>query len=214
AVSMAVDREALLDFAGNASALLDAGFDFTTLTRWNNIPEPCAFGPRFWLDPQSEAMGPSAAYFQYSPDEARKLFEAVGVGQQPIPYMYTDRYGDVFTKVVEATGGMLTEAGLVVDQQFQDYNSVYITNTFVGDFHGVVYGLESQLTPGGYAERFFGQDPANPGRVHEPEMEELLVAQRTELDPDARTEILYDMQRRQGEQMYYVPAQSTSSTQW
>src|SRR5690606_12515027 len=96
----------------------------------------------------------------------------------------------------------------------QDYNSVYITNTFVGDFHGLVYGLESQLTPGGYAERFFGQDPANHGRVHEPEMEELLVAQRTELDPDARTEILYDMQRRQGEQMYYVPAQSTSSTQW
>ncbi|MQA01052.1 MAG: hypothetical protein GEU80_17340 [Dehalococcoidia bacterium] len=213
-VSMSVDRAALLDFAGNASRLLDAGFDFTTLTRWNNIPEPCAFGPRFWLDPQSEGQGPSSTYFQYNPDEARKMYEAVGVGQQPIPYMYTDRYGDVFTKVVEATGGMLTDAGLVVEQQFQDYNSVYITNTFVGNFHGVVYGLESQLTPGGYAERFFGQDPANHGRVHEPEMEEMLVAQRTELDPDARTEILYNMQRRQGEMMYYIPAQSTSSTQW
>src|SRR5690606_582238 len=95
----------------------------------------------------------------------------------------------------------------------QDYNSVYITNTFVGDFHGLVYGLESQLTPGGYAERFFGQDPANHGRVHDPEMEELLVAQRTELDPDARTESLSDMQRRQGAKMYHVPAQSTSTSQ-
>jgi ABC-type transport system substrate-binding protein len=109
---------------------------------------------------------------------------------------------------------MLADAGLPLQTEVQDYNSKYITHTFLGDFQGIAYGLESTLTPGGYAQRFFGDDKANHGGVHEPEMEALLKKQAVEMDPEARTQIFYDMARAQAKQMYYVPAQSTSTTQW
>jgi peptide/nickel transport system substrate-binding protein len=213
AASMAIDRAGLLDLAGNATELIDAGFESPTLTRWNNIPEPSAFGPRFWLDPQSAEQGETAQFFQYNPAEAKKLLDAVGdIGT--IPYQYTNRYGSTFVALAEAAGNFLADAGFTVDTSVQDYSSLYITNTFRGDFQGIAYGLESTLTPGGYAERFFGEDALNHGQVHEPEMEELLVAQSHELDAEARTQIFYDMARKNAESMYYAPAQSSSTTSW
>ncbi len=214
AASMAIDRDGLLDLAGNAKALRAAGFDSPILVRWNNIPEPCAFGPRYWLDPSQASNGDFTKYFKHNPDEAKKLLQAAGVTDTAMPYQYTNRYGDTFVSLAEAAGNMLTEAGFKLTPEVQDYNSKYITHTFLGDFQGIVYGLESTLTPGGYAQRLFSKDPANHGRVLEPEMEDLVKKQAVELDPQARTQIFYDMQRKQGDQMYYVPAQSSSTTTW
>jgi hypothetical protein len=45
-------------------------------------------------------------------------------------------------------------------------------------------------------------------------MEELVLSQSRELDEDARREILYEMARRNAESMYYIPAQSSSTTTW
>lgn len=213
-VSMAVDRDGLLNLAANSKTLLEAGFDSPILTRWNNIPEPCAFGPKYWLDPKAPGMGAEAAYFHHNPAEAKKMFDAIGVGNASIPYQYTTRYSATFVLIAQAAGNMLAEAGLNLAIEEQDYNSKYITHTFLGDFQGLAYGLESTLTPGGYAERLFGVDKANHGQVHEPEMEELVTAQGRELDIEARTEIFYEMARRNAKGMYYSPAQSTSTTQW
>lgn len=214
AISMLLDRDGLLDFAANSKELLAAGFDSPILTRWNNIPEPCAFGPTYWLDPTSEGQGDTAKFFQHNVAEAKKLLDAMGYAGEEIKYQYTNRYSDVFVTLAEAAGNMLSEGGVKLATEVQDYSAVYITNTFKGDFQGIAYGLESTLTPGGYAERLFGQDSSNHGRVHEAEMEELVQAQGREMDPDARTQIFYDMARKQAEQMYYIPAQSSSTTQW
>jgi peptide/nickel transport system substrate-binding protein len=213
AASMAIDRDGLLDLAGNATELLAAGFESTTLTRWNNIPQPSAFGPRFWLDPRSAGQGDTAKYFEYNPGESKKILDAIG-DDSKVTYQYTNRYSDTFLSLAEAAGNLLVEAGFNIETEVQDYSSKYITNTFRGDFQGMAYGLESTLTPGGYAERFFGADSANHGRVHEPEMDELLLAQSRELDEEARTEIFYEMARRNAESMYYIPAQSSSTTSW
>ncbi|MDA0350824.1 MAG: ABC transporter substrate-binding protein [Chloroflexi bacterium] len=213
ATSMAIDRGGLLDLAGNATELIAAGFDSPTLTRWNNIPQPSAFGPRFWLDPRSPAQGDTGKFFEYNPAEAKKLLDAIGEIPS-VPYAYTNRYGSTFLGLAEAAGNFLTQAGFNIETDVQDYSSLYITNTFLGEFQGIAYGLESTLTPGGYAERFFGTDGANHGRVHEPEMEELVLSQSRELDAEARTEIFYEMARRNAESMYYVPAQSSSTTSW
>jgi peptide/nickel transport system substrate-binding protein len=213
-VSMSIDRDGLLELAAYSKELKAAGFDSPILSRWNNIPEPCAFGAKYWLDPTSTDMGDAAKYFKHDPAEAKKMFDAVGVGSTPVPYQYTNLYGPAFVSVAEASGNMMTTAGLPLQTEVQDYNSKYITHTFLGDFQGIAYGLESTLTPGGYAYRFFGQDPANHGRVHEPEMEALLQKQSVEMDPTARTKIFYDMARAQAAQMYYVPAQSTSTASW
>ncbi|MPZ98438.1 MAG: hypothetical protein GEU80_03710 [Dehalococcoidia bacterium] len=211
AVSMTLDRDGLNELAGNVSQLREAGLDASD--RWNNI-QPASFGSRFWLDPKSEGQGPSSQYFQYNPEEARELFDAIGLPPGAVPYLYTSRYGTTFQSVAEAQGNMLTDGGLNVQTQVQDYSSQYITQTFLGNFSGIVYGLESSLTPGAYVERLFGEDSANHGRVRDEEITRLHEQQRVELDEEARREQIYQIQRRNGEMMFYAPAQSSSVSGW
>src|SRR5690606_34131746 len=75
AVSMSLDRAGLAALGTNRDGLLEVGLE--PHVEWNNIV-PAAFGDRWWLDPLGEEHGPSAAYFEYQPEEARKLIEAVG----------------------------------------------------------------------------------------------------------------------------------------
>jgi peptide/nickel transport system substrate-binding protein len=208
AVSMSLDRGILNELAGNTSVLREAGLEATD--RWNNA-QPATFGPRYWLDPQSAAQGESAAYFQFNQEEAHKLYDAMGVGADTYPYQYTGRYGSAFVRLAEAQGQMLAEGGLQMAHEEQDYAAKYITQTFLGNFHGIVYGLESSLTPGAYVERLFGADPANHARISDPTITALHEKQRVELDPEQRTAYLYDIQRRNADQMFYVPTQSSSN---
>lgn len=211
AVSMSLDRNVLNEYAGNVTAIKQAGLDPFEL--WNNV-QPASFGKRYWLDPQSPEHGASGAFFQYNPEEAKRLWDAVGIDNTPIKYQYTERYGATFLGLAEAQAGMITEAGLPLRLEQQDYNSIYITQTFLGNFTGIVYGLESLLPPGGYVERLFGDDPANHGKVHDPVIDDLAAKQAVELNEEQRTEYLYDIQRRNGEMMFYVPTQSSATAGW
>jgi len=209
AVSMSLDRPGLNELAANTTALREAGLDASD--RWNNAL-PATLGPIFWLDPRSADQGPSSAFFEFNPEEARSLLDAVGVGNEQIKYQFTNnRYGAAFSRLAEAQGQMLADIGLNVAFEQQDYNAQYITQTFVGNFQGIVYGLESSLTPGGYVERLFGDDPANHGRVHDAELADLVDKQAVELDQEQRTAFMYDIQRRNAEMMFYVPTQSSAA---
>ncbi|MCK9486043.1 MAG: ABC transporter substrate-binding protein [Dehalococcoidia bacterium] len=207
AISMMLDRYALNELAGNTTALRAAGLDASS--RWNSA-QPGSFGPRFWLDPQSPEQGESARFFEYNPEEARRLLDAVGLPSEPLPYEYTNGYSAVFQRMGEAHGGYLADGGLRLDPRTSDYSSHYITQTFLGNFHGILYGIESTLTPSGYVERLFGDDPANHGRVHDPVITDLHQKQQTELDPEARTQHFYDIQRRNAEEMFYVPTEHSN----
>ncbi|MCK9486041.1 MAG: ABC transporter substrate-binding protein [Dehalococcoidia bacterium] len=211
ALSMSLDRNVLNEYAGNVTAIKQAGL--VPFELWNNV-QPASFGKRYWLDPQSPEHGPSGAFFQHNPEEAKRLWDAVGVDSTPIKYQYTERYGATFLGLAEAQAGMITEAGLPLRLEQQDYNSIYITQTFLGQFTGIVYGLETLLPPGGYVERLFGDDPANHGKVHDPVIDDLAAKQAVELDEAQRTEYLYDIQRRNGEMMFYVPTQSSATAGW
>ncbi|MDA1147815.1 MAG: ABC transporter substrate-binding protein, partial [Chloroflexi bacterium] len=90
AVSMSLDRDGLTDLGYNTFALSDAGLPAST--SWNNII-PAGWGDRWWLDPQSPDHGDSGKWFNYSPEEAKKLLAAMGVEDgYAIPYIYTNRY--------------------------------------------------------------------------------------------------------------------------
>src|SRR5690606_14547282 len=107
-------------------------------TGWNNQVS-VGMGQRWWLDPQSAEQGESAAYFEYNPEEAHKLLDALGVLDGPkIPFLYTDnRYGATFGSAAQAINGYLAEAGFPLDVQVQDYSSIFITQTWQGNFTGV-----------------------------------------------------------------------------
>ncbi len=102
-----------------------------------------------------------------------------------------------------------------METETQDYNSVYITQTFRGNFDGMTLGVSTPFgDPSAYIDRFFGDDPANHGRVHDPEITELHNKQRVELDEDTRRGYVHDVQRRNGEMMWYVPVQPSGGAVW
>ncbi|MQA00988.1 MAG: hypothetical protein GEU80_17015 [Dehalococcoidia bacterium] len=214
AVSMGVDRQGQMEFGFNLEAIKEVGLDYPI--RWNNVPVPASFGPRFWVDPQSEEQGPSADFFQYNPDEARKLLEAVGYDGASFKYQYTDnRYGPGFSNLAVVIYNWLTEIGLNMETETQDYNSKYITQTFLGEFNGITLGVSTPFPEASaYIDRFFGPGSTNHGRVHDTRMTELYNLQRQELDVEARREYFADAQRHNGENMFYVPVQPSGGAVW
>ncbi|MDA1003261.1 MAG: ABC transporter substrate-binding protein [Chloroflexi bacterium] len=213
AVSYAIDREALFDLQYNLKELTDAGFAMSP--DWNNIIAR-AYGPKAWLDPKSAAQGPSAKFFEYNPEEAKKLLAAVGNTDEPFAYQYVaNAYGTTFLTYAEATFNWLSEVGLKPVTDAQDYSSKYITNTFVGNFHGLAYGLQTPFPePGSWVNRMFGDDPANNSRVNDPAINELNEKSKVELDPAARTEMFYEIQRISDSAMYYVPTPGNGGSTW
>jgi peptide/nickel transport system substrate-binding protein len=210
-ISMAIDRDAYLDLQYNVTALKQAGLDVST--SWNNLL-PDGFGTRFWLDPKSADQGPSGQYFNFNVAEAKKLFAAVGGSDQPFKFQYTGNgYGSVWVHYAEAIGNWLTDAGLKPQTETQDYSSKYITHTFRGDFTGMTFGIETPFPEAGsYIDRMFGNDPANHGKISDPDIDVQNAKQKVELDPKQRTQQLYEIQRINDSHMYYVPTPGGGGT--
>jgi peptide/nickel transport system substrate-binding protein len=212
AISMCQDRDALLDLSYNVKKLQAAGL--SPATSWNNVI-PAGFA-RWWLDPQSAEQGDSAKYFKYTPDEAKKLLAAAGADGATFDYHYSPTvYGTTFTNIAEAIGNYMQAIGLKPTTVTEDYASKYITHTFRGDFHGVAFGYETPFPEvSGYFPRLFGDDPANHGRVSDPQITDLSKKQQAELDETKRKGYIYQIQQINDEHMYYVPSQAGAGTAW
>lgn len=212
AISMAIDRGTLLDFAYNISTLKAAGLNVSE--RWNNLIP--AGNERFWLDPLSSAQGPSSAFFEYNPDESKALLAAAGFPEISTTYQYTPvRYGSVFDSTAEAHIEMLNAVGINVTVDPQDYNSIYFPNTFQGNFTGIAFGLETPFPEAsGYPNRMFRDNPLNHSRIITPEMTALADKQQTTLDPEERIEVFHEIQRKNAENMYYIPNNIGAGTGW
>ena len=213
AVSMSLDRDGLTDLGYNTFALRDAGLPANL--EWNNII-PAGWGERWWLDPRSEAHGESGKYFEYNVDEAVKMLQAAGVEDGfEIPYIYTSRYTGAFPPIAEAQIAMLQAIGLNPQTDVQDYSSLYITNTFRGDFEGMAFGYETPFPEAGsYWNRMFGSDPANHSKIITDAMTDIDNRQKVELDEEARRAIMHEGQILNAENMYYVPSQAGAGTSY
>lgn len=215
AVSMGIDRAGQMEFGFNLKAIEDAGLHYPVM--WNNCPVPASFGPQWWVDPQSEEQGESAAFFQFNPGEASALLQAMGLGDDPINFHYAgnNHYGPGFDRLAQVVFAWMGDIGLNLENAPQDYNSVYVTQTFRGEFNGMMLGVETPFPEiNGYFNRMFGDDVSNHGRVHDPVMDELIDKQRHELDQPTRREFVAEMQRRNGDQMFYVPVQPSGGSVW
>jgi len=213
AVSMATDRESLMDLAYNVKKLKSEGLDVSD--RWNNVIP--AGMERFWLDPKSAAQGDSKKYFEYNMKEAKALLAAAGFasGFDAI-YQYTaNRYGAAFNATAEAIIGFLNELGIKTTTDVQDYSSKYFTQTFAGNFKGIAFGLETPFPEGGsYPLRLFTENSLNHSKIVDPELADLAQKQQQELDPAKRKEIFYEIQRKNAVKMHYIPQVIGAGTTW
>jgi len=212
AISMSLDRDALLDLGYNIKKLQAQGIDVKA--PWNNLIP--AGMEQLWLDPQSKDQGDSAKFFKYNPADAKALLSAAGFPEINTTYIYAAaRYGAAFATVAEANIQFFSAIGVKTTTDVQDYSSKYITQTFAGNFKGFAFGPETPFPEGGsYPIRFFTEDPLNHSKINDPEMKALALKQQSELDPEKRKQVFYDIQRKNAEKMFYIPHPLGGGTVW
>lgn len=213
AMSMALDRDAITDLGYNVNALRDAGLE--VLDPWNNIIP--AGMTRFWLDPKGSDIGEGGKNFEYNVEEARALMSAAGYPDGfDTKYQYVAaRYGATFDTIAETNIQFLAEIGINCQTEVQDYSSVYITQTFAGNFTGIAFGYETPFPEAGsYPLRQFTENALNHGKINDQTLADLAVQQQQELDFEARRELFYEIQRYHATKMYYIPNQAGAGTTW
>jgi len=210
ATSMAINRDELMDLSHNVRALDDAGL--APSRAWNNAIA-VTLGD-WWLDPTSEAQGPSAANFQFNPTEARRLVEAVGATDVELKFQWAGAtYGAAFDRMAEATANFIAEVGIPVTVDVQDYSSTYFPQTRAGNFNGVALGTTPAYPEvAGFVDRYFSSGSSNASRINDPAINDLRAKQAVELDPDARREQMHEIQRINAQMMYYLPTSTGAGT--
>jgi peptide/nickel transport system substrate-binding protein len=224
AVSMALDREAMIDAAFNVSNFEKEGL--TMEVRYNSHIQAEWAPSGYWLDPKSSDFGPNAKYFEYNIDEAKKLLAAAGFPdgftttmRYPATQQYTlSRYGEVWA------GQLQSILNVEVDAK-QDYTQDYIPN--LRDAGGKFEGLGMHSVTGSTAQRIAPESdlsaqfwPQGGVTFHgfgdnaqgDPALSEIIVKARTEFDPEKQKALVWDAQRYLGGKMWALSQPGGANT--
>lgn len=215
AVSMCLERDQMLDAAYNLEEIEAAGYD--VVRRWNN--DTASFDTAHWLDPKGEYVhqdgdpvitDANKASFEYNPGAAQELLAEAGYedGFSAPLYTTSSQYGPNFNVLSELIQAFTAEAGIDLQYEDVDYNSVYITQiviekNFDGALHipkrtGVRSNLESYYLPG-----FIANYPS----VNDEKLIEDIESILTDADPESARIKVLELQNYTNDQMYFIPMQ-------
>jgi peptide/nickel transport system substrate-binding protein len=201
AVSLALDRTALIGLAsgdngGKNHNLINSGF-------------------LWYLDPQSSDMGDATQYFKRDVTKAKQLLSAAGHDSLDTELHYPNNAYvtavPYFNPVGEAIPPMLRDAGINAKLVTHDYQSEWI-NPSGGIFYGglksgIAFALETpvnhpwiqlnfEFTPG---------NQRNHSHINDSQILDLVTQLGAEPDFDKGRALAYQIQKLNGEHMYYVP---------
>jgi peptide/nickel transport system substrate-binding protein len=208
AISMLVNRDAMIDTFNNLSAFQNAGVPMHG--SWTT-PLSAGFGP-YWLDPKGGAFGPTARFLMHNVAEARRLLAAAGYPdgfETAFTFIGGANWGRDWTSRAEALMAMLAQGGVRCKANVVDYNAVFIPRYLrsKGDFEGLaLQRTGSRGDPGQFWSIFFSSSGASSQVGSQfPELDALILTQRREMDRDRRIAVHHEIQRRFAEWMPAVP---------
>src|SRR6266511_1125290 len=189
AISQAIDRQALIEAVwvrGEPTAAVPRG-----------LPE--------WSLPVDQ-FSAGAKYSQYDPKAARRLLAEAGFPNGFKTLLYTTGgFGPDFLDAVQLVQRYLKDVGIEAELKLQEFGA-YTATTMQGKFEGLamepgVPGWEpDSILYGAYAP----DSLRNIGHVNDPTLTAMLKAQRRTKDLAARKQLIFDTQRYEAEQQYYV----------
>jgi ABC-type transport system substrate-binding protein len=209
AASMVIDRDLWIDANFNVKAFQDQGLAMET--RWNT--HYCADDLKFWLDPKGQKLGEGAQYFQYNPTEAKKLMTAAGHNSALKSTALVQGTGN---NMITSLHGMLQGSGLfdlpIKSLTTNDYTQQVFNGS--GKFEGIAM-MQNQGVRGDidqYLSTRWSPGGASGTQSQFPEVypwyrksQDLITAQRRELDDKKRVVILEDLQKELAVQMPTIP---------
>lgn len=223
AISMALDRSAMLDAAYNLKAI--EKLEIGAKRRFNNdVP---ALETPYWMDPQGKvqhaASDPKLSAdnlksFAYNPADAKKLLEAAGFGNGFKTQLHSTptQYGQGFNTLSELIQQYCGQIGVQLEFIQDDYNSVYVNKIArEGEFDGLAHiprgaGSFSQwdiyYIPGGIRWNAKVDDKVLVDNINK------MLAER---DPEKARLQMLNLQQYTNDKMYLVPMQlGASGTYW
>ena len=194
AVSLAIDRKAWRESLHYGEGCLDSG------------PVPCAMAS--WkLD--ANTLEPTRRKYLdgHDPVEAKRLLAEAGFGRGlSVPLAHWPGFAAPWRSYYELTVDNLAQVGINAELKPED-TARYSTMTFLGKYDKMAmgpFGAGTTEIDEVLHETFFSASPRNRSRVNDPELDRMLLAQRRELDPARRREIVLDIQRYLADKAYYV----------
>ncbi len=201
AVSLALDRDELIALAsgshgGKKHNLVNAGF-------------------LWYLDPDSSDMGDAAQYFTRDVQKAKQMLSAAGHSSLDIDFHYPNNAYvtavPYFNPVGEAIPAMLRDVGINARIVTHDYQSEWI-NPSGGIFYGglqsgIAFALETPVNHPWIQFNFEFQpgNQRNHSHINDSQMYNLVQQLGAESDFDKGRALAYQIEKMNGEHMYYVP---------
>lgn len=221
AAAMMIDRDTWIDTFGNTSKYKAEGYPFEV--RYHSHISSGWEG--LWVDPKSSEMGEASKYFAQNVAEAKKLLSAAGFPnglETEIRWITTGQYGTTFPNQAEVLKGMMEEGGAFKFKVVNpDYATDYLTNVYFGkgNFKGVAIGATTQFPE---VDQFLfayfhsqgsRQKVAFQGKeLVDTKSDQMIEAQRKELDANKRAQMIKDWQKYAGVQMPMVPYPGQANT--
>jgi peptide/nickel transport system substrate-binding protein len=193
ALSLAINRPAWLDALFFGEGCIDNG------------PVPCALED--WrLD--AKGLDPAKAKYLtgFDREEAKRLLAEAGHSKGfTTPMYHYPGYLAPWPSSYELAVDELSKIGITIELKPQEYGE-YISTTFLGKFDKLAMG---PITPFLEVDDwlygvFYPGQPNNRSHVDDSVLNEMLVAQRREIDPQKRQRIVHDIQRYLVDKVYYV----------
>ena len=205
AISLALNRESMIEAVYNVSGLEAAGLDVASRVSWHNIL-PAGYAGQS-IDPRTDSV--TGKWIQYNLAEAGKLLQAAGVEPgSSVKYHYTTRYGSAWTLEAEIIPQLVSELGIEFQTEIDDFTSVYTPKTFRGDFDGVAFQLQAFPDHGDYLSEMYRPGAGrNHSKVEDQAIVDAVLEINSTVDVQERNQKIQDIQRDMLiEPMWYIPA--------
>jgi peptide/nickel transport system substrate-binding protein len=212
AMSMLIDRDAMLDAFGNVSNLAREGIEVET--GWHSH-FGCSWGASgVWLDPKAGKLGDASKYWKFNPQEAANLMKAAG--KYPIETEYTfsgtlpfgtPAYKQANQVLIEQLqqGGHFKISKISTPDHFAVYDPKYLFGH--GQYEGISpepfgtwpdadMGIWAIYMPGGRNDYVYKAVPKADG---------LAKQHRQEFDRKKRLDIVHEWQKAMAVEMPTIP---------
>jgi len=197
AISQAIDRQAIID------AVFLRGEPTPSVSR--GLPE--------W-SPRIDQLGEGAKYYQYNPQEAKRLLAEAGLPAGWKTQLYVpSNLSALLIDAAQLVQRYLRDVGIEAELKIQEFGA-WTATTFVGQFEGLAIGpLSIAWEPDSVLYSLYAPDqPRNSGHVNDPRLTAMLKEQRRTKDLEARKQLIFDIQRYAAVQQYYVSLLSVMIT--
>ncbi len=170
--------------------------------KWRRENTAVPAGLKEWHLPVDQ-LGDNAKYYQYSPDDAKRLLSEAGHPNGfETPMLVHSGYGSFWGDYIERVSGWLNDVGIKVNIVDKEYGA-YIRLLSKRKFDGMAMLLSKPyVTPDGFVYGRYAE--GNLSHIDDAELRKLAEAQRSEKDVKKRKAIIDDLSRLAAEKQYYV----------